>query len=200
MKLEKNVKAKERKAVVKHIQHRAHALGKKTSRVRIRGHEVNQEKLFRWVKENLVDQPSMSANTPSRESFYKAFCITLIIIALPSCISIYTSSVCETLKQASPVILKHQRLVNRFTTTSDMTSTLSQRLLKYAQSPKNIIESQEVRAIFNDLQVILRNDYTDGKRWNENHWNPIVKEDIVQVRNLMNVTQALLVGVELKGM
>jgi hypothetical protein len=200
MKLEKNVKAKERKAVVKHIQYRTHAVGKKTSHVRIRGHEINQEKLFRWAKENLIDQPSISANLPSREPFCNAFRITLIAIALPSCISIYTNSACETLKQASPVILKHQRLVNGLTTATDMTSTLMQRLLKYAQSPKHMIESQEARAVFNDLQLILRNDYTAGKRWNEDHWNHSVKEDIIQVRNLMNLTQALLVSDELKGM
>jgi hypothetical protein len=81
-----------------------------------------------------------------------------------------------------------------------MTSTLIQRLLKYAQNPNHMIESQEARAVFNDLQLILRNDYTAGKKWNEDHWNSIVKEDIIQVRNLMNVTHALLVSGELKGM
>ena len=81
-----------------------------------------------------------------------------------------------------------------------MTSSLIQRLLKYSQSPKHMIETQEARAVFNDLQLILRNDYTAGKIWNEDHWNPSVKEDIIQVRNLMNVTQALLVNGELKGM
>lgn len=60
--------------------------------------------------------------------------------------------------------------------------------------------SQEARAVFNDLQLILSNDYTAGKRWNEDHWNPNVKEDIVQVRNLMNLTPGLLVSGELKGM
>jgi hypothetical protein len=73
MKLERNVKAKERKAVVKHIQHRSHAVGKKSSHVRVRGHKINQEKLFRWAKEILMDQPSMSANPPSREFFCKFF-------------------------------------------------------------------------------------------------------------------------------
>ncbi|KAH6665249.1 hypothetical protein B0J14DRAFT_237414 [Halenospora varia] len=183
MKLERNVKAKERKTVIKHIQHRAHAVGKKSSHVRIRGHKINQEKLFRWAKENIMAQLSMSANPPS---------------PLPSCIGIYTNSVCETLEQVSLVILKHQRLVNGFTTMSDMTSTLMQRLLKYAQGLKHIIESQEARAVFNDLQLILSTEYTAGKRWNKNHWNPNVKEYIIQVRNLMNVTQALLVSGELK--
>ncbi len=81
-----------------------------------------------------------------------------------------------------------------------MKSTLMQRLLKYAQGQKYMIQSQEVRAVFNDLQLILRNDYMAGKRWNENHWNPDVKEHIIHVRNLMNVTQALLVSDGLKGM
>lgn len=64
MGLERNVKAKEQKAVVRHIQHREHAIGKKSRRVRIRGHEINKEKLLRWVKENLMDQPSMFATPP----------------------------------------------------------------------------------------------------------------------------------------
>ncbi|KAH6671097.1 ankyrin repeat-containing domain protein [Halenospora varia] len=88
--------------------------------------------------------------------------------------------------------------MNGFTTASDMESTLIQRLLKYAQGPKHMIESQEARAVFNDLQLILRNDYTARKGWNKNYWNPIVKEHIIQIRNLMNVTQALLVNGESK--
>jgi hypothetical protein len=75
-----------------------------------------------------------------------------------------------------------------------------QRLLKYAQSPRHIIESQEARTVFNDLQLILTSDYIAGKRWNEDHWNPSVKEHIIQVRNLMNMTQSLLVSDKLKGM
>lgn len=200
MRIERNVKAQERKAIIKHINHRTHALGKKNSRVRIREHKMTQEKLYRWAKENLLDQPSISTAPPSREYLYKAFRATLIILALPSCISIYTNSVYEAMKQASPLDSKHQRLASGFTNVSDMTSTLAQRLLKYAQSPKQMIESQETRAVFNDLQLILSHDYTSGKRCDEHHWNCAVKEDIIQVRNLMNVTQALLVSDELKGM
>ncbi|KAH7417966.1 hypothetical protein BKA64DRAFT_184602 [Cadophora sp. MPI-SDFR-AT-0126] len=57
MKIERNVKLKERKAVVKHIQHRAQTMGKKTGLTRIRGHEIDQEKLLRWAKENHTHQP-----------------------------------------------------------------------------------------------------------------------------------------------
>lgn len=66
MNLEKNAKANERKAVVKHLQHREHVIGKKNSKVRVKGHDINQERLFRWVKENLIDLPYMMANPPSR--------------------------------------------------------------------------------------------------------------------------------------
>jgi len=200
MKIERNVKSKERKVVVKHIQHRAHAVGKKSSHVRIRGHQINQEKLFRWAKENLIDQPSMSATPPSSESFCDTCRITLIVIALPSCISIYTNSAREPLKEASLFSFEHRRLANEYTAATDIINTPIQRLLKYAQSPKHMKGSQEARAVFNDLQLILSNDYTAGKRWNEDHWNPNVKEDIVQVRNLMNLTPGLLVSGELKGM
>lgn len=62
------------------------------------------------------------------------------------------------------------------------------------------MESQEARAVFNDLQLILDNDYIARKRRNEKHWNAAVKEDIIRVRNFMNLTQALLVSSELKGM
>lgn len=68
MKLERNVKAKERKAVVQHIQHRAYAVEKKSSHVRVRGHKINRDKLSRWMKEVVIDQPSIYAIPPSRES------------------------------------------------------------------------------------------------------------------------------------
>lgn len=200
MKIERNAKSNDRKAVVKHIQHRAHAVGKKRSHVRIRGHKINQDKLFRWAKENLMDKPSACPTPPSRGSFYKAFHIILTIIALPSYISIYTNSVCETQEQASPVMFGHQSLVNGFTTASDTTSTLVQRLLQYAQRSNYTIEAQDAHALFNDLQTILGSEYTAGKRENDDQWNPSMNEDIVQIRNLMNVTEAILMSGELKGM
>ena len=199
MQVEKNGKTEERKAVAKHIQYRAHAAGKKSSHVRIRGHKINQERLSRWVKENLMDKPSAYPTPPSRGSFCQSFHITLIIIALPTCISIYTNSVCEALKQALPVMSERQKLVNRFTTASYMTSTLIERLVQYAQNQSYMIESQDARALFNDLQILLGSEYTGGKRENENGWNPCIEEGIVQIRNLMNVTDAIAMGGELKG-
>ena len=82
---------------------------------------------------------------------------------------------------------------------SDMKSVVIQRILKYAQVPKNVVESQESRAIFNDIQLILSCNHTSDKYNHDHPWNPTVEEDIIRVRNLMNVTQRLLVNREWKG-
>lgn len=131
-------------------------------------------------------------------------------VALPSCISIYTDSVCETLKHALPDGSSRQQLLQGFTTATDMTSTSLQRLFKFAGYPKHILESQEARHMFNDLQTVLSSDYIGFEKTNkyqrtddghfEDSWNPNVNEDIVQIRNMMNTTQALLVGDDLRGM
>jgi hypothetical protein len=198
MKLERNVKAPDRKAVVKHVQRRANEVGK-SSKVRIRGHKINHEKLSRWVKENVIKPVSIPAKPPSREFSCETTPTTLIVIALPSYISIYTHSVCDTLNQQPLGSSKHKRLADGQSTASDLTSTPIQRLLRYAQDLERAIDSQKARAVFNDLQLILRNEYIVGKTPHDYIWNPRVKDDITQVRNLMNVTKALYVKGELKG-
>jgi hypothetical protein len=70
MKLERNVKAKDRKTVVRHIQHRTHAVGKSSRLVRVRGHKISSEKLSRWMREvatnqSLMPQPPLSRKLES---------------------------------------------------------------------------------------------------------------------------------------
>jgi hypothetical protein len=67
MKLERNVKAKDRKAIVRHIQHRANAVGKSTCLVRVRGHKISSEKLSRWMREVATNQSSMLLPPLSRK-------------------------------------------------------------------------------------------------------------------------------------
>ena len=81
----------------------------------------------------------------------------------------------------------------------DMQSPVIQRLLKYAQVPTHVIESQEARAIFNDLQHILCSNRITYKDHPYNAWNPIVEKDIIQVRNSMNLTRMLTVNREWEG-
>ena len=80
MKLEKNVKAPERKTIVKHIQHRADGV-RNGSKVRVRGHKINHEKLSRWVKENVMEPVSTSTNSPSREISCETSLTTLSAIS-----------------------------------------------------------------------------------------------------------------------
>jgi uncharacterized protein YfdQ (DUF2303 family) len=73
MNLKRNGKADEREKVVRHIQHRANKVGKKSDLVRVRGHTITQEKLSRWIKEAAKNQPSMSSNPLSRELLFDPF-------------------------------------------------------------------------------------------------------------------------------
>jgi hypothetical protein len=80
---------------------------------------------------------------------------------------------------------------------SDVGSGVIQRLLKYTQT-RQIIVSKEARSVFNDLQLILTSSRASC-RWHD-HWNPFVDEDIVRVRNVMNLAQQLTVDAEYSGM
>ena len=193
MRLERNVKAKERRAVVRHIQRRANVAGKRSSLIRVRGHKVNQSKLSRWMKESLIDGVSESSASTSRLSHNCVVMTGLIAIALPSCISIYTNSVYERIEQTSSD-------GNGSMTTIDTKSTLLQRILQYASQDANyIIASQDARLLFNDLQVILGSDFTEGTRDNEESMSSRMKEDIITIRNVMNVTEYILVSRSLRG-
>jgi len=64
MNLMKNVKQKERNAVVKHILYRAQT-GKKTNGVKIRGHKKSADILSRWIKEENLSQSHISTSPPS---------------------------------------------------------------------------------------------------------------------------------------
>jgi hypothetical protein len=212
--LERNAKGKECKAVLKHIQHRVHKLGKANSAVRIRGHEISEEKLLRWLKANPPEDRFLSIKPPSSKLFYRALDGTLSRLALPDYISIYTNSVSDLVQHKSPGST-HQEALNRFVNTSATANDLSRRLLHYAQGPKHIIKSQDVRALFNDLQMVLMDDFNLGERnsdsWitsikediaqrRNNSWNAGMREDIIRLRNFMNITHKLLVDVELKGL
>jgi hypothetical protein len=125
--------------------------------------------------------------------------MALIVIALPSYISIYTESPPGSPKPMPTCLLEYQLPGSGSLTVSDMQSPVIQRLLKYAQVPTHTIESQESRAIFNDLQHILRSNPIPGGRFCLGAWNPIVENDIIQVRNLMNLTQMLIVNRDSEG-
>jgi hypothetical protein len=78
-------------------------------------------------------------------------------------------------------------------------SDIIQRILKYANLPKEILEYRESRFILNDLQHILSFNDTPGKSHHET-WNLPLEGDIFRVRNLMNMAHRLTVSREWEGM
>jgi len=104
-------------------------------------------------------------------------------------------------EQLPPDFLSRQRLGSETTAESNMASTLTQRLLKYAQRPNQMIRLQDTRAVFNDLQqYFLGHEFTLGKDGNDTCRNVSVADDIVQIRNMMNITDEIYVSDKLKGM
>jgi len=74
MKLEQNVKSEEQRVIVRHIQHRSKNLGK-GSHVRVRGHEIREDKLLRWLRDAPEDPLWVTMNCPpSRKSIAQPFC------------------------------------------------------------------------------------------------------------------------------
>lgn len=68
MKLEQNVKIEEQRVIVRHIQHRSTNL-RKGSHVRVRGHEIKEEKLLRWLRDAVKGPPRATMSCPpSRKS------------------------------------------------------------------------------------------------------------------------------------
>ncbi|EPE24439.1 Ankyrin repeat-containing protein [Glarea lozoyensis ATCC 20868] len=182
MNIIRNTKSNECRAVVKHVRYRATRMSKTTGYIRVRGHDIDKEKLSRWSKEYLKDKSTSRSNTPS---------------SLPSFISLHTKSVSEGLDQLSLIGLKDRYIADDTTSRRTITDSLVQRLLRYRESPNHIIQSQTAREIFNDLQQVLRDDYFTSHPA-EKDWNPRVLEDVMQVRNLMNVTQKLTIADNLR--
>lgn len=199
MKLERNVKLNERKAILRVVRYRERT-GKK-SHIRVRGHKISQKRLLRWFKEGINDHPFVITDSPSRKSFSSCISLTLHIIlmtiAIPSSMSIYTSSQPASPKSTLPTVLEYQELDTRCINSGDMPISSLQRILAYAHGPRNILEYREARAIFNDIQAILGHINIAFSNHEVDHWNSAVKEEhITQVRNWMNLASELAINRE----
>jgi hypothetical protein len=205
MKLERNVRAKERTAVVRHVQHRKIVVGKTKSRVRVRGHKINMEKLSRWIKEAIKNQSSLPARPPSRKSkklilISFAERIMLISTALPSCISIYTNSICGSPRLSSSCLIGYQQPGITPIYIDDSTNDVMERILRYAQDSRHHLESQKSRSILNDFQTILSDICISTASPLSGTRGVRLERDIVKVRNLMNLAHELTVMREWDGM
>jgi hypothetical protein len=80
---------------------------------------------------------------------------------------------------------------------SDLTSTAIQRL--FAHTHKHIIDSEEARAVFDNLKLILgctrkATDYPDGDKW-----HPSLEEVVAGLQNSMKVARKIVVHTEGSG-
>ena len=123
----------------------------------------------------------------------------LIVIALPSSISIYTNSPCTSPKPMPSSLVEYQVPDIASMSQGNKKSDIIQRILKYAYLPKQILESQESRFILNDLQHILSFNDIPGKSHHD-IWNLPLEGDILRLRNLMNMAHGLTVSREWNGM
>lgn len=206
MKLERNVKANERRTIIKHIQHRKYAVGKESRHVQVRGHKITAEKLSRWMKEN-ANNPLSLAGSLSRESManarFRIVFVILNVIAIPSGISIHTNSTPGSPTLMSYAFSEHQQRGIGSVSQSDLATAVIQRIL--AHIPKPIIEVQEAAAVFNDLKLILgckplkprTRKIMTNELWCS--WYPGFKKDVRRLRNSMNVPHRIVVNKEASG-
>ena len=118
----------------------------------------------------------------------------LTTVSIQSNISIYTHSHSEAPDLLSSTLVEYQGPENGSMGRGGISTSLIQRILSYAYNTVDIIESREVRSVSNDLQSILSCPDNVDPRYNRyNNSYLRVQEDIVQVRNLMNLAQGLAI-------
>lgn len=120
-------------------------------------------------------------------------------IATPSYISIYTKSYSEPSVDEPNSVFDPRRSDLRSKINTDTDSTIVQRL--FAPPRNRVINGQEAGTVFNDLQFLLGYKCKTTRRSRGNQWNPAIEEDIIGLRNLMNLTRSIAVcnGAEGKG-
>jgi hypothetical protein len=122
-----------------------------------------------------------------------------MFLAIPSEISIRTKSRLGSPALLASAILVHQLPIVESITPNKTTDAAIHRLLTYAHIPNTIIESEQTGVVFNDLQLILNSGRNLPKCSSRDVWSPAIEEDIVKIRNLMNLTRGLSFEKESRG-
>ncbi|ERF72537.1 hypothetical protein EPUS_02818 [Endocarpon pusillum Z07020] len=187
MKLERNVKTKERRTILQHIQHRKYSVGKESRHVRIRGHKITAEKLARWMKESIINHPVL---------------LTSPLSPITSEISIVTNSSPGSPTMIPSAFSEYQAPAIEPTIQSDMKTAVIRRL--FAHVHKLALEAQEARSIFKDFQLILDckpmkihfRKWASGWSYQE---NAIRKKIVARVQDLMNLPRRIIVDTEVNN-
>lgn len=68
------------------------------------------------------------------------------------------------------------------------------RLLDAAQHPNQVIDSQQARSLFNDIQQLLETRNNPVTDRNGHKWRPELEPDLVNIRNLMNLHSKVMIS------
>ena len=190
MKLEKNVKENERRPIAQHLKYRERK-GKKSKCVRVRGHEITQTKWTRWRKEHMSPPPLSSPPRTLCPPLRRCESRLLIVIALPSYVSILTGS-----PSGSPAMLPHTLLPNQQAqpgkiSSMDWLNEVVQRLFAYSHDES--VKLREAKPILNALQLILGCKRQKAPRKYLESWDAVTEEYITLFRNPINIAQKIAI-------
>ncbi|KAE9380968.1 hypothetical protein N431DRAFT_137126 [Stipitochalara longipes BDJ] len=172
MKLERKCTIEQRKTILRHVQHRKEKLGKQSMYVRVRGHMLTQEKIARWLKEPALAKALSRVRPPS---------------PLPTEISIRTA-----VHLSSPRSSGGTLSCVRFLDETESSAAL--RILDNAQQENQVMDPQQARSLFNDIQQLLETRDKPPQKMKDPRWRPSLENNLVHIRNMMNLGPKLLLN------
>jgi hypothetical protein len=150
---------------------------------------LSPEKIARWLKEKALAK-SLSDARPLSLMFSLPLSrfgtMRLISVALPSEISIRTA-----LHLKSPRSCAKTLPYNCFLAETE--TSIALRLLGNAQQGNQVIDAQQARSVFNDIQQLLETRNDPIGAGGGYSWRPSLEQHLVYIRNIMNLGSQLLV-------
>ena len=192
MKLERKCNIEQRRFILRHVQYRKQKLKKESMHVRVRGHMLSTEKIARWLKEPALVKSFSNVRAPSRMFFLPPTFggMRLISVALPSEISIRTA-LCPNSHRSHAGTPSCQHFL------VETQASVALRILSIAQQRNQVLDAQQARSVFNDIQQLLETRNDPRGAWRGYSWHPSLEQHLVNIRNTMNLSSQLLVDDDL---
>jgi len=151
---------------------------------------LTQEKIARWLKESALAKALSNGRPPSRMFMLPLSpfgLMVLIPIALPTEISIRTA-----VHLKSPTSCDERlSCIRPFDETE---TSVALRIFDNAQQENQVMEAQQARSLFNDIQQLLETRENPSRKVNGYGWRPNLENYLVYIRNMMNLGTNLLVS------
>jgi hypothetical protein len=151
---------------------------------------LTQEKIARWLKEPVLAKALSNVRPPSRmflQPLSPFGTMILIPVALPTEISIRTA-----VHLNSPRYCRETLSCIRFLDETETSAAL--RILDNAQQENKVMDPQQARSLFNDIQQLLETRDNPPRQMKGYSWRPSLEHHLVHIRNMMNLGSKLLVS------